>query len=144
MIHNGHPLRASIARQKHYLATRSKLPCARLVLLLRVLHPVSGARDLRLGEGQLGLGGSRASRLLLTVRELSLALALVLRILVRRRDDGRGEGCGLCVDGLRSAEIGMSEGLGGRYALGGIELEESLEEVESCEEGILNDKQEGV
>ena len=114
MIHNKHSLRASIKRQKD---ERYALPCARLVLLLGVLYAVSGARDLRLGEGQLGLSGSRTSRFLLCVLELSLALALALLVLICRRNDSRCEGSGLCVDGLGGAEVRMNEGLGGRYPL---------------------------
>lgn len=93
------------------------LPCARLVLLLGVLHAIPGAGDLRLRQSQLGLGGSCASRFLLTVLELSLRLTLLLLVLVCRRDDGGREGGGLCVDGLGGAEVGMGEGLGSRYAL---------------------------
>ena len=111
------------------------LPCARLVLLLGVLHAVPGAGDLRLSQGQLGLSSSRASRLLLTILELSLRLALLLLVLVCRRDDGGGKGAGLCVDGLRGAEVGVGEGLSGRYAFRGVELEESLKEIESCARG---------
>ena len=114
MIHNKHSLRASIKRQKD---ERYALPCARLVLLLGVLYAVSGTRDLRLSEGQLGLSSSRTSRFLLCVLELSLTLALTLLVLICRRDNGRCEGSGLCVDGLGGAEVRMNEGLGGRYTL---------------------------
>lgn len=122
--------------------TRS-LPRPLRVLLRRVWNAISRARYLRLCERELrlatGSGVHSVGRIERRVRSLVLALCslhllLSLRIRVRRVDHRAREGVlhrrGR-VDWQSGGEVGVSERLGGGYALRGVKLEETLEEVDS-------------
>lgn len=94
-----------------------------------VLHTVPGPRNLRLCKSELGLSDVLPLRLLLGL-ELVLSLSRS-RVRICRHDHGRGEGVRNDVKWSGSAEVGVRKRILGGYPLGGVKLEETLEEVDS-------------
>ena len=121
----------------------TSLPRPLRVLLRRVWDAVARARNLRLRERNLRLTTrSRMhviGRIERGVRSLILALCglhllLSLRIPVRSVDHRARKGVlhrRWRVDRQCGGEVGVSERLSSGYALRGVELEETLEEVDS-------------